>query len=99
MAPARWLQRPDISAIVPSREVGFKGIAGEGDDVQHFRAARVLNKTPPPHLSVKFLQIHTRTRGVFRCHRPQVNGILCARFSFPSLSLFNIFRCGCVDEK
>lgn len=43
MAPARWLQKPDISAIVPSREVGFKGMAGEGDDVQHFF-----------HLSVKF---------------------------------------------
>lgn len=54
MASAHWLQRPDISAIVPSREVGFKGIAGEGDDVQHFLAARVLNKTFPPRLSVKF---------------------------------------------
>lgn len=52
MASAHWLQRPDISAIVPSREVGFKGIAGEGDDVQHFRAARVLNKTfSPPFVS------------------------------------------------
>lgn len=73
MAPAHWLQRPDISAIVPSREVGFKGIAGEGDDVQHFRAARVLNETFfSPHSSVKFSQIHARTRGEFRCHPPQV---------------------------
>lgn len=32
--PAHRLQRPNISPIVPWREAGFKGMAGEEDDVQ-----------------------------------------------------------------
>lgn len=36
MVPARQLQKSNISAIVPWREAGSEGRAGEGDDAQHF---------------------------------------------------------------
>jgi len=39
--PAHWFQRPNISVIVPLREAGFKGMAGEGDVQQLFWTATI----------------------------------------------------------
>lgn len=77
----------------------LKGWQGKGMTFSIFTTARCAHKDffPPFVCEILKAQINARAHSVLPASGISVG--FSVRLSFPSLSLFNIFRCGCVDEK